>query len=232
MRSQGSSARRGYCDTFDYLSRPWSYCERTVWATKSSDCQRPFRTGAYLEAFAWKIDSRHSTLAFVSQRCVHHPWWFQYLLTWRRKVSRMEPNLHRRWHGKGRLVSFSFSPCSRDCSTWWHEEGLHCPWDYTHFIKDWSHFYKPTYGWGTRFSVLLQCLREPGEADHSEWSRGSTSFHSQADYSGAIVQTHSKLDVQNIPFSVPFCSSFTTITGSLSWSVWRTCRVQSYSWKD
>ena len=42
LHSQGYSSRRCYCDTFDYLSRQSSYCEHTVWATKSSGCQRPF----------------------------------------------------------------------------------------------------------------------------------------------------------------------------------------------
>ena len=43
-----------------------------------------------------------------------------------------------------------------------------------------------------------------GKPDHSEWSRGGTSFcHSKAVSSRTTVQTHSKLDVQNITF---FCS--------------------------
>ena len=90
-------------------------------------------------------------------------------------------------------------------------------------------FSKSTHGWSTRFSLLLSCLWETGEADHSKWSRSSTPCHSWADYSGAIVQTHSKLDDQTS--CLLFYSEAAPRHPPIFWlSVWRTCRVQSCSW--
>ena len=134
--------------------------------------------------------------------------WFQHLWSRRRTIQRAEPDIHRWWPEKDCNVSFLFSStCPWDCSTWLHEEGLHSPWEHTHSVKDWSHFYQSTYGWGARFSLPLACLRKPGESDHSEWSRSSTSCHSQANNSGTPEQTHSQLDVQTSRFLFPFAAA-------------------------
>ena len=45
-----NAARSAICIHKDLLPEDASVTH-TVWATKSSDCQRPFRTGAFLEAF-------------------------------------------------------------------------------------------------------------------------------------------------------------------------------------
>ena len=50
---------------------------------------------------------------------------------------------------------------------------------------------------------------EPGEPDHSERSRSSTSCHSKANKSGTAAQTHSQLDVQTSRFLLPFCNDLT-----------------------
>ena len=60
--------------------------------------------------------------------------------------------------GKIALFHSFFSACSWDCSTWSHLEELHSPCDHTHSVKDWSHLYQPTCGWGARLLLLLRCF--------------------------------------------------------------------------
>ena len=116
----------------------------------------------------------------------------------------MEPDIHRWWPEKDRHVSLLFSTRPWGCSTWLHEKGLLSPWDHTHSVKDWSHCYQSTYGRGARLSLLLSCLWEPCEPDHSGWSRSSTSCHWKANTSKTPEQTHSKLDVQTSRFLLSF----------------------------
>ena len=83
---------RGSCDTFHYLSKPWSFCEHTIWTTQP--CQRAFRTGAYLETIVWKIASHSPALACISQWGGHFFGWLQHLWSRRSTFSCVEPDIH------------------------------------------------------------------------------------------------------------------------------------------
>ena len=60
--------------TLGYVSRPWSLCEHTIWATQSRHCQRSFRTRTYFESITWQITSYSPALAFISQWSGHYCW--------------------------------------------------------------------------------------------------------------------------------------------------------------
>ena len=59
-------------DTLGYLSRPWSLCEHTIWATQSRHCQRSFRIRTNFESITWQIASYSPALAFISQWSGHY----------------------------------------------------------------------------------------------------------------------------------------------------------------
>ena len=71
---------------------------------------------------------------------------------------------------------------------------------------------------GAWFSMLLPCHWKPGELDHSEWSRSSTSRHSKAHTSRTPEQTYSQLDVQTSHFLLPSATA-SRPPQVLSWSV-------------
>ena len=136
---------------------------RLLWGVYEEDC----------------VSSLHLRLRFATQWA--SSWRFFFFNLWtRRKVQCVEPNLHRRWHGKGCFVSFYFPYVLEIAQP-----------DYTRrdtsvigIIRTLSRivriFFSRLVAEARDFSLLFPRLRESVEPDHSEWSCDGTSCHSKA----------------------------------------------------
>ena len=123
-----------------------------------------------------------------------------------------------------------FSACSRDCSTWLHKEGLHSPWGHTYSVKDWSHLYEPTCGWGTRLSLLLPCFLRI-------WETGPFRVITRRYVLSFKKPTDRRQQGKRIPSWMSkrpvFCSFLKRLHDDHRYSAdpFCTCRVQNYWWK-
>ena len=140
----------------------------------------------------------------------------------RRTIQCLEPNIHRWRHLKDCCVPFFPHVLEVAQSDYMRRDSTAIG-----IIRALSRivfFSLSTYGWSTRFRLLLSCLREPCESYHSEWSRNSTLRHSEANISRTHGQTFTQLDVQTSHFL------FHTEVASwrpqiLFWPVLRFCRI-------